>query len=111
MSALEALERVLESEGDPDDVLRSALAVLVDEPGVAWAAVAFLEEGRLVVGPDVGDPDESSRQSVPVLYHGAPVGELRVDGEVEPEFLEQVAALLSAHVLIGWDTRGERWQP
>ena len=109
--ALEALGRVLEGGGEPDDVLRAAVDALVAEPEIAWAAVAFLEEGHLVQGPAAGEPDEAVRRSVPVLYHGAPVGELRVDGDVEPALLERAAALLSAHVLIGWDTGGERWQP
>jgi hypothetical protein len=108
--ALEALERVLEGGGEPDDVLRAAVDVLAADPDIAWAAVAFLEEGLLVQGPASGEADEGSRRSVPVLYQGAPVGELRVDGDVGPAFLERAAALLSTHVLVGWDTGGERWQ-
>jgi hypothetical protein len=45
------------------------------------------------------------------VFQGARVGELWVDGEAEQSFLERVALLISAHVLIGWDTRGERWDP
>ncbi len=109
--ALEDIGRILEGGGEPDDVLRAAVAVLVEEPGIAWAAIAFLEDRELVVGPRAGEPDEARRARVPVLYQGARVGELWIDGDAEPAFLDHVAALLSAHVLIGWDTRGEHWQP
>jgi hypothetical protein len=110
-SALEALEHVLGRGGEPDDVLRSAVSVLVDQPGIAWAGVAFNEEGRLVLGPQAGTPDESRRVRVPVRFQETEVGELQVDGEADPLFLTQVAARIAGHVLIGWDTAGEPWEP
>jgi hypothetical protein len=109
--AFEAIEQVLERGGEPDDVLRAAVSVLVETAGVSWAGVAFTEEGRLVLGPEAGTPDESRRARVPVRFQGSEVGELQVDGEVDPAFLERVAALISGHVLIGWDTAGEPWEP
>ena len=110
-NALEALEQVLERGGEPDDVLRSALSVLVEQPGIAWAGIAFSEEGRLVLGPEAGTPDETHRIRVPVRFQGSDVGELQVDGAADAAFLERVATLISGHVLIGWDTQGERWDP
>jgi len=109
--ALEALGRILDGGGEADDVLRAAVAALVEEPGISYAAVAFLEEGELVVGPQAGDPDERRRVSVPVTYQGSQVGELRADGDAGASLLARVAELVAAHVLIGWDTGGERWQP
>ena len=109
--ALEALDRILNRGGDADDVLRSAVAVLTEEPTISWAGVAFLEQGDLVVGPQAGEPDEASRTRTPVVYKGSQVGELWVDGDAEPLFLERFALLISQHVLIGWDTRGESWDP
>ncbi len=109
--ALEALDRILNRGDDADDVLRSVVRVLADEPEIAWAGVAFLDEGRLVLGPEAGEPDESRRVRVPVVYQGEPVGELVVDGEADRAFLQRVAVLISAHVLIGWDTRGQPWEP
>jgi hypothetical protein len=109
--ALKALDGVLERGGEPDDVLRAAVDVLASEPGIAWAGIAFAEEGRLVLGPESGEPDEARRARVPVLFHGREVGELRVDGEAERPFLERVAERISAHVLIGWDTAGQPWEP
>jgi hypothetical protein len=108
---LEALERVLDGADEADDVLRAAVALLVDEPGVSYAEIAFLEEGELVPGPHAGDPDEEWCVRVPVTYQGSQVGELRADGDVDASLLARVADLVSAHVLIGWDTGGERWQP
>ena len=109
--ALEALDRILNRGGDPDDVLRAAVQVLADEPGIAWAGIAFHEGDDLVVGPQAGEPGAATRTRVPIVFQGSNVGELWVDGDAEPAFLERVALLVSAHVLIGWDTRGEPWEP
>jgi hypothetical protein len=109
--ALEAVERVLEQGGEPDDVLRAVVAALVAEPGIAWAGIAFLEDGELLVGPQAGREDEVRRMRVPVEFQGAAIGELWVDGEAAPELLARIAARISGHVLIGWDTRGEAWDP
>jgi putative methionine-R-sulfoxide reductase with GAF domain len=110
--ALDAIDRILNRGGDADDVLREVVDVLPAQvPGVAWAGVFFSEGGELVPGPAAGDSDEGRRVHVPVAYRGECVGELAIDGEAGPAFLERVATLISAHVLIGWDTRGERWEP
>jgi hypothetical protein len=109
--ALEALDRILNRGGDADEVLRSALRVLVEEPGIEWAGIAFLEQGNVVLGPQSGEPDDGRRTRVPVAYQGSKVGELWIDGDAEQAFLERFALLVSAHVLIGWDTRGDVWDP
>ena len=109
--ALEALDGILDRGGEPDDVLRATVSLLAEDPGIVWAGIAFLDEGALALGPTAGEPDESCRTVVPIAFQGAEVGELRVDGNAERAFLEHVATLLSAHVLIGWDTRGETWEP
>jgi hypothetical protein len=109
--ALESVEQALEQGGEPDDVLRAAVRALTKVPGIAGAGIAFLEESGLVLGPSAGDEDESRRVRIAVAFQGAKVGELWVDGDADPAFLERVALLLSAHVLIGWDTRGEAWEP
>jgi hypothetical protein len=109
--ALEALDRILNRGGEPDDVLRSAVSILAAEPDIAWAGVAFSEKGELVLGPEAGTPEEARRIRTSIVFHGAEVGQLWVDGEADRSFLERVAVLISAHVLIGWDTRGQRWEP
>jgi hypothetical protein len=108
---LEAVERMLEGGGEPDDVLREATALLADSPTVAWVGIAFLEEGNLVLGPSAGEADDTRRTAVPIAYRGEPVGELWVDGKADRVTLERVADRLAAHVLIGWDTQGEDWEP
>jgi hypothetical protein len=108
--ALEALDRILNRGGDADDVLRSVVRVLLDEPGIAWAGIAFLERGDLVLGPQAGEPDEARRRRTSVAFQGRPVGELWIDGDADEAFLERVALLISNHVLIGWDTGGEAWE-
>jgi len=109
--ALEAIDRILNRGGDADDVLRAVVSILVERGGYAWAGFSFLEEGALVPGPEAGEPDEARRSAVPVAYRGERVGELAVDGDADPELPERVATLVSAHVLLGWDTGGERWTP
>ena len=53
---------------------------------------------------------------VPVIYDGVVVAEIDVDsdapaafGSPDREFLEQVAAMISPHCLVGWDTGGMDW--
>jgi len=110
-SALEALAGVVEQGGDADDVLRAAVAVLVAEPAISWAGIRFLEEGELLPGPFAGIPDEERRLTAPISFRGDLVGELAVDGDAEPAFLARAAEILSAYVLLGWDTGGEAWEP
>jgi hypothetical protein len=109
--ALEALDRILNRGGEADDVLREVVGVLAREPGIAWAGILFREEGRLVLGPEAGTPDEARRGRVEVVFRGQAVGQLAVDGDADPAFLERVATLVSAYVLLGWDTGGEAWEP
>lgn len=108
---LEELVRILDRGGEPDDVLRAAVTVLAEDPGIVWAGIAFLDEGTLVLGPSAGKPESTRRASVPIVFQGSPVGELWIDGDAERALLEQIADRLSGHVLIGWDTRGETWDP
>lgn len=103
--------RILDSSDEADDALRDVVGVLVGVPGLTWAGIGFHEGGSLVLGPTAGTQDESRRVRVPVTYEGDPVGELWVDGEAERAFLDRVAELISAHVLIGWDTGGAAWEP
>jgi hypothetical protein len=109
--ALEAIDRVLNRSADADQALRDVVRILAEEPTIAWAGIAFLEDGRLTLGPSSGVADEDRRLRVPVSYEGSPVGELWLDGEADAAFVDRVAVLVSHHVLVGWDTRGEPWEP
>lgn len=106
-----AIERILGEIEDADDVLRRAVAALVSEPEIVWAAVSFLDDGALTLGPEAGEPDEAHRVRVPIGFQGAPVGELWADGSPDRTMLETVASLIAPQVLIGWDTAGEVWEP
>jgi hypothetical protein len=109
---LAALDRVLNRGGDADDVLREVVEI-VAEP-FAWAGILFREDGRLVLGPQAGEPDEAQRTTVPIAFRGDPVAELAVDGALDAgarAFVDRVALLISPYCLVGWDTGGEAWAP
>ncbi len=104
--ALEAIDRILNRGGDADDVLRAVLEAL-KERGIPYAAIRFVESGRLVDGPSIGDSTEAVT-TTPIVYQGDRVGELAIADE-DGGFAERVATLISAHVLVGWDTGGRPW--
>jgi putative methionine-R-sulfoxide reductase with GAF domain len=110
-AALEEIERVLDRGGDADDVLRDVVATLVEHGGCRWAGIFFVEDGELVLGPEAGVANEAARTSLPISYQGRSVGALGADGEVDLALLARVASLVATHVLLGWDTRGEAWEP
>ena len=53
-AAIEEIDRIVEAEGDADDILRSAVSALVDPGGCSWAGILFVESGELVLGPQAG---------------------------------------------------------
>jgi len=110
-SPVDAVERILSRGGDADDVLRAVVATLVERGSVRWAGILFAEGEGFVLGPHAGEPDETRRLYVPIIYRGEQVGVLTADRARDVELLERVADLVSAHVLLGWDTDGERWAP
>ena len=105
------VQQIVAEGGEADDILRASVAALAARPGIAWAGIAFLDDGALDLGPTAGVADESRRTRTPILFQGALVGELWVDGERERAELERIAALVAPYVLIGWDTDGEAWEP
>lgn len=111
--ALEAIDRILNRGGDPDDVLRAVVSALQERAGCEWAGIAFIEGESFVLGPEVGTPDETRRLQLPVSFRGTQVAVLQVDGAPDDasEVLERVAVLISPHCLVGWDTGGETWKP
>jgi len=109
--ALEAVRAIVESGGEPDEVLRGVVDTLVESGAATWAGILFAESGELVLGPEAGAPTGERRIHVPVLYAGASVAELAVEGCGDQALPEQVAALLPEHCLVGWDTGGTPWEP
>jgi hypothetical protein len=108
---LEAIDAALAEAPDADEALRETVRLLAAQPGITWAGIAFVESTRLVLGPAAGVPNEGRRTVVTVRYHDDAVGELRVDGDADRELLDAVAERIAAHVLLGWDTAGEAWEP
>jgi hypothetical protein len=108
---LAGLTEIIGTGGDVDDVLRSVVQLLVGEPSIAWAGIRFVEDDALVLGPSAGVPEETRRQTAPIAYRDDEVGQLVVDGGVDPAFLERVATAIAPYVLLGWDTGGEAWVP
>ena len=105
------VEELVERGGEADDVLR-AVVEAVHAEGIAWAGIAFVEEGRLELGPSAGgggSPSEPLRQ--PVEWRGDLVAELQASPDADPARLARVAELIAEYCLVGWDTHGERWEP
>jgi hypothetical protein len=107
---LEALDRILNRGGEPDDVLRQVVALLSEL--YDFVGISFVEAGTLVRGPSRGVRPEQ-RSTWPIAFRGTKVGELEVASPEESDeaFLERVAILISAYCLVGWDTAGEPWEP
>lgn len=114
--ALEAVDRILNREPEPDEVLRQAVAAIHERiDRYSWVGISFVEEGALVLGPSAG-AREGAELAVPVVYDGQQIASLQVTStdpalqdDRERLFLERVAVLVSAHCLVGWDTGGEPW--
>jgi hypothetical protein len=110
-AALAEIDRLVADEEDADDILRGVVANLVDPGGCSWAGVLFAESGSLVLGPEAGIAEPTTRNQIPVVFEGARVAELAVDGCDDDEFLDRIAAVIAPYCLVGWDTDGEPWDP
>jgi hypothetical protein len=108
-AALEAVDRILERAGEPDDVLRGVVDALVEHGGCAWAGILFREQDEYVPGPEAGEPRPAERTQLPVVFHGDHVAELVADGCDDRNVLERVASVIAAYCLVGWDTGGIPW--
>jgi len=114
--ALEAVDRIVNREPEPDDVLRQTVAAVHERVDhYSWVGISFVEEGSLAPGPSAGERD-GTELAVPVVYDGQRIASLQVTSadprlrdDRERAFLERVALLVSAHCLVGWDTGGEPW--
>ena len=93
---VEAVRKILEEGGEPDDVLRAVVNSVSAAAEVNWVGIAFAEGGTFVLGPSRGDPEETRRERISIAYDGAVVGELWADGPIRLDELEQVAALICA---------------
>ena len=98
------------STPDADEQLRQTVSQLAERQDCSWAAIYFVEEGELVLGPEAGAPDPERRTAVPVLWRDTRVAELAADGAVAATELEAVASSIADLCLVGWDTGGETWE-
>ena len=103
------VEEIVERGGEADDVLRAVVRALHHD-GAGWVGIAFVEGGRLELGPSSGGEQPAELDRHPVEWHGARVAELQAAG-TRADRLAQVAALIAPYCLVGWDTRGEAWSP
>jgi hypothetical protein len=94
---LEAVERIAARGGDAADVLHGIVATIVDRGGAKWAAVLFNDEGELIVGPYAGVAEPGERRAVPIVFEGAHVGQLAVDGLDDQPLIERVAVLIAPY--------------
>jgi hypothetical protein len=95
---------------DADEQLRQTVTELAAREGCSWAGIYFVEDDRLVLGPEAGTPEPERRTTVPVLWRHTRVAELAADGTVAQSDLEAVATAIADLCLVGWDTGGEVWQ-
>jgi hypothetical protein len=117
--ALEAVERIINREGEADVILRGSVEALAERLGPRWAGIAFVEDGALVLGPAAGTvPERPERPAVtaPVTYERDVVAEIWLEADGEPDaederFLARLGDLLSPYCLVGWDTGGQDWEP
>jgi hypothetical protein len=104
--ALEAVDRILNRGGDPDDVLRAVVGTLVERGGCAWAGILFVGGRGFVLGPQAGEQRPDARTRLPVVFQGDRVAELAADGCPDRALLERVALVVSPYCLAGSDAGG-----
>ena len=80
---VEAVRKIVEEGGEPDDVLRAVVDSVSAAAEVHWVGIAFAEGGTFVLGPSRGDPEETRRERIPIAYDGA-VGRRAVGGRADP---------------------------
>jgi hypothetical protein len=111
-AALEAVDRLINRGGEADEVLRAVVSALRERMGYRFVGIAFVEGGRMELGPAAGAQGRVTT-GFPIVFQASPVGELRVEpvpaDDGERAFLERVATLVSPYCLVGWDTGGVPW--
>ena len=94
---LEAVRQIIDRGGDSEDVLQAIVTTIFDRTDATWAAVLFNDEGELIVGPHAGVAEPSERRSAPIVFEGAHLGELSVDGLDDQPLIERLASLISPY--------------
>jgi hypothetical protein len=86
--ALEAVDRILNRGGDPDDVLRAVLDAL-QARGVPFARIRLFDRNDLAVG------SEQPATEAEIAYVGQRLGTIGVAAD-DSVFVERLATLVSA---------------
>jgi hypothetical protein len=94
--ALEAVERILNRGGDADAVLLQVVEAL-QQRAAAWAGIAFVEHGRLELGPSAGGPVPEDHRRHVVRWQGTPVAELWTSADADPALCARVALIVSPY--------------
>jgi hypothetical protein len=96
-AVLDAVAHIIDRGGDSEDVLQATVTTIVDRGGAKWAAVLFNDEGELIVGPHAGVAEPGERREAPIVFEGARVGQLAVDGLDDQPLIDRVASLVSPY--------------
>jgi hypothetical protein len=107
-----AIEQILERSEEADQILLGTIAALSShyKTGVG---IRFIEEGSFSDGPWAGEAGVVTTE-VEVRYDGELVALLVTPAPLDDDARktwEQVANLISAFCLVGWDIGGEDWEP
>jgi hypothetical protein len=108
--AIEAVERILNREGEADAILRATVAVLAERFG-CFVGVRFVEDDSEVLGPAAGPPGPIATE-IPVQYRGTTVAEIVTDAALDRrdrDAFSRIATIVSPYCLVGWDTGGVDW--
>ena len=90
--ALEAVERILNRGGEPEDVLHQVVEALHERTG-AWVAIAFGSEA----GPHAGGEQPDQHQRHPITWQGRTVAELWTSAEADTALCARVALIVSPY--------------
>jgi hypothetical protein len=94
--ALEAVERILNRGGEPEDVQQQVVAAL-HVRAAAWVGIAFPDEGRLQLGPSAGDFKPADLQRHPVEWKGQTTAELWTSTDADPALCARVAVIVAPY--------------
>ncbi len=106
------IEQILERSEEADQILLGTIAALSAHYATG-VGIRFIEEGSFSDGPWVGEAGVVTTE-VEVRYDGELVALLVTPASLDEDARttwEQVADLISAFCLVGWDIGGEDWEP
>jgi hypothetical protein len=110
--AVDAVERIVNREGEADEILRQAVATIAKRFDT-FCGIRFVEDGGMIDGPSAGS-FRDLQAVVPISYDGSSVAEIALGTELvddDRDAIARIAELLSPYCLVGWDTGGEPWNP